>query len=88
MQGKVQIEAAQRAQRERILRLNRYSQGRKDQDTIKRLSHSMKGKGTAIAANTSRKSSNLDDLDISGVKHTRVPESVYDFGSLDPSMFR
>jgi hypothetical protein len=84
MQSKVQIEAAKRAERERVLRLNRYSQGRKDQDTIKRLSSALKGKGKSI---TSSKSNTQLDTGAAG-NPGHIQETIYDLRSLDPSMFR
>ncbi len=78
MHGKEQIEAAERAQRERMLRLNHYNQGRKDQETIKRLSQAVKrSKGGNAKPNVAQQPNN-----------SVVPDVSYTFRSLDPSMFR
>ncbi len=85
MQSKVQIEAAKRAERERVLRLNRYSQGRKDQDTIKRLSNALKGKGKAVIPSSNSNA----QTDAGGAGNLGIAqETIYDLRSLDPSMFR
>jgi hypothetical protein len=85
MKSKAQMEAADRMQRERLIRLSRYSQGRKDQDTIKRLRTAMKGKGKDMpSAGATAKKHNTGDYSAALVGAT---DNMV-FRSLDPSMFK
>lgn len=83
MHGKAQIEAAERAQRERVLRLNRYSQNRKDQDSIRKLKNSM-NKGKGGKENMPKKA----QANVQQASNVVVDTSAFTFRSLDPSMFR
>ena len=86
------MEAADRAQRERVIRLNRYSQGRKDQDTIRRLRAAMKGKSNNSAAPPNgsgmQKSAATQGDNRSSVGMSYGADASMVFRSLDPSMFK
>jgi hypothetical protein len=83
MHGKAQIEAAERAQRERVLRLNHYSQNRKDQDSIRKLKSSL-NKGNGGKENTPKKA----QPNAQQASNIVIDASAFTFRSLDPSMFR
>ena len=79
------MEAKERSQRERVIRLNRYSQGRKDQNTIKRLRAAMSGKGTEMpSVGEADKRRNTSDH---SAAHVGASDNMV-FRSLDPSMFK
>jgi len=83
MHGKAQIQASERAQRERVLRLNHYSQNRKDQETINKLTNSL-NKNKRGKENTQKKAQPNAPQNSNAV----IDTSAFTFRSLDPSMFR
>lgn len=85
MKSKAQLEAADRAQRERVMRLNHYSQGRKDQETIKRLRAAMgKDKNKRVLPSSDRVRRAVADE----TAPTQSPTGGMVLRSLDPSMFQ